>query len=257
MDSKNLFVITGHSSGLGKALAEHYLAAGAGVIGISRRKWPSEQANTQELHEYIVDLADAQAVSSLLGNPDFQTRCKTAARLVLINNAGTLAPSRLAGRSGWQETAQAVALNIAAPLMLADAFITWQQECAASGISDGLQTLDIVHISSGAGRKAYPAWSVYGACKAALDQHARVIAAEAHPKVRIVSLAPGVVDTQMQQQIRAGNADDFPLLETFRKLHSEGQLASAQQTAEKIAAFIVSPDFGSETVFDIRNFAAE
>lgn len=235
-------IVTGHSSGLGKALAEHYIAEGCAVTGISRRLWPSENGL---FGQTALDLADSSALAAYLDGTDFQTACREASHILLFNNAASLAPNRLSGRQGWRETAQAVALNVAAPLMLAD---------AVAAFADGIRQIDIVHISSGAGRKNYPAWSVYGACKAALDRHALVMAEENLPKLRIVSLAPGVVDTAMQEQIRAADAADFPLRPQFRELYENGALSSTEQAAKQIAAFVSSPDFGHTVLADIRDY---
>ena len=105
----------------------------------------------------------------------------------------------------------------------------------------------IVHISSGAARKPYPGWSIYGASKAALDRHAADAASEG---VRIVSLAPGVVDTAMQAGMRADPA--FPLRDQFAALHADGKLQSASDTAAKILAYCQSDQFAHEPIADIR-----
>lgn len=242
MAQHTLVWVSGHSSGLGKALAEHYIAEACSVIGISRRQWPAADGLAGQA---ALDLSDSAALAAYLDGSVFQTACRRAQRIILFNNAATLAPNRLSGRQGWRETAAAVALNIAAPLMLAD---------AVAAFADGIRQIDIVHISSGAGRKAYAGWSVYGACKAALDRHALVLAEERLPNVRIASLAPGVVDTGMQAHIRNSDAADFPLLPQFQALHEQGVLMSAQETAARIAAFVESPEFGKTLTADVRDY---
>ena len=59
---KKLAIITGHSAGLGQALAQHYLAAGWQVLGLSRRLWVS----TPGLQQAALDLADSGALAAWL-----------------------------------------------------------------------------------------------------------------------------------------------------------------------------------------------
>lgn len=55
-------IITGHSSGLGKALTTHYLQAGIEVLSIARRELPAENG----LQQVALDLADAEKLSAWL-----------------------------------------------------------------------------------------------------------------------------------------------------------------------------------------------
>src|SRR5690606_23678481 len=126
-----------------------------------------------------------------------------AKRYVLINNAGTVEPI---GRSDSLHSPAAViaafALNVTAAVSLTAAFL--QHTSSLGG------ERRILNISSGAGRNAMPGWGVYCATKAALDRYTEVLAAEHPPDTRVVSLAPGVIDTAMQQTIRDSNSTDFP-----------------------------------------------
>ena len=104
----------------------------------------------------------------------------------------------------------------------------------------------IVNISSGAGRKAYEGWGVYCTTKAGLDHFSRVVALNKkmleHP-VDIVSIAPGIIDTGMQETIRASKEEAFPLLDQFIDYKEKGLLSSADQTAEKLIMFMENEDF--------------
>ncbi|TXG99089.1 MAG: SDR family oxidoreductase, partial [Rhodocyclaceae bacterium] len=113
--------------------------------------------------------------------------------------------------------------------------------------------LRIAHISSGAARPAFAGWSVYGATKAALDHPARSAATDAAPRLRIRSIAPGVVDTEMQAAIRRTEAPDFPLLDRFLALKQEGKLASPEDAAGQMLRFLLSDDFGKAAVVDLRD----
>ena len=207
-------IITGHSYGLGAALAAAWLQCDARVLGIARSTNPALAATyPHTLQEIQCDLA----------------------------NAGTVAPSAPLGTQDDEQIALAVNLNITAPLLLSNAVVAEARRP---------DNVNIVHIGSGAGRKAYPGWSIYGASKAALDRHA-ASAANEERGVRIVSLAPGTVDTAMQEGMRRD--PHFPLREHFAKIHADGGLQNANDTALKILAYCLSEQFGREAIVDIRS----
>ena len=232
-------IISGHSHGLGAALAAAWLQYGARVLGLARRNNPELAATYPgQLQETAIDLSDPQAVLNYSRSDAFRQTCQAAEILWLINNAGTVAPSAPLGAQPDDAITPALNLNITAPLLLANAVLAHARD---------RDRVRIVHISSGAARKPYPGWSIYGASKAALDRHAADATAEG---VRITSLAPGVVDTAMQAGMRTDPA--FPLRAQFAALHADGKLQSAAATAAKILAYCLSDQFAREPVTDIR-----
>ena len=232
-------IISGHSHGLGAALTAAWLQHGARVLGLARRHNPELAASHPgQLQETAIDLAEPQAVLDYSRSDAFRHTCQTAETLWLINNAGTVAPSAPLGAQPDDVIIHAVGLNITAPLLLANAVLAHARDH---------DRVRIVHISSGAARKPYPGWSIYGASKAALDRPAADAAAEG---VRITSLAPGVVDTAMQAGMRADPA--FPLRDQFAALHADGKLQSAAATAAQILAYCQSDQFAREPIADIR-----
>lgn len=234
-------IITGHTGGLGKALATHYLRADAAVLGIARRKLAEQNG----LYQVALDLADTGKLSAWLHSGEIEAFMQDAGELVLVNNAGTVVPSSVCGKQRPSEIAAAVGLNITAPLLLSNHVLAAKPE--------NLQ-VKIVHISSGAGRNAYPGWSVYGAAKAALDHHLRCVEAENHRHVKVCSIAPGVVDTDMQTQIRAQDGGDFPILPRFQQLHADQELSPPETVAKIIASMIDDADFGDEVIQDVRTW---
>ena len=111
--------------------------------------------------------------------------------------------------------------------------------------------IQVINISSGAARKPYPGWAVYCASKAALDRYSEVLQVEA-PFAQIASIAPGVLDTAMQADIRQSTAEDFPNIQRFIDLHAEQALSSPLAVAKQILAYSLSPEFGQQTLQDIR-----
>lgn len=84
--------------------------------------------------------------------------------------------------------------------------------------------------------------------------YTRVARLEA-PQARLVSLAPGVIDTSMQATIRSGNTDDFPDLARFNTMNETGVLRSPQAVAENIIRYINSEHFASKELDDIRQYS--
>ena len=142
---------------------------------------------------------------------------------------------------GLHEIAAAMTINVSAPLLFSAALARRHAG-----------ELRILHVSSGAARHPYPGWSIYGASKAALDHHARCVAADGRAKLRICALAPGVIDTDMQTTIRASDAADFPLKDKFVALKAEGRLSTPQGAARAAVDYLLSEKFGSQPVADLR-----
>ena len=154
------------------------------------------------------------------------------------------------GSVNSEEMTKAITVNLTAPMVISNAFI--------SKLKDFECSKRIVNISSGAGRNAYEGWGTYCATKAGLDHFSRVVAIEqvnAENPVEIVSIAPGIIDTGMQDTIRSSNEEAFPLLNKFIDYKEQGLLSSAEQTAEKLISFMENQDFKEVgPIVDIRNF---
>ena len=237
-------IITGHSRGLGAASAESLLKRGYSVLGLARQPNPTLQARfPAQLASVTLDLADTQALAAWLSGDTLTCFVTGGEQVLLINNAGTVQPVGPPGSQGAAAVARAVSLNVAAPLMLADAFVA---------ATPAARDRRILHVSSGAARSAYAGWSVYCATKAALDQHARAVAEDRVPALRICSLAPGVIDTDMQLEVRSSPDSHFPSRPRFEALKREGGLASPQACAERLVTYLLSEAFGRQPVDDLR-----
>ncbi|RFU48693.1 SDR family oxidoreductase [Paraburkholderia sp. DHOC27] len=240
-------IVTGHTRGLGAALAEQLLARDIAVLGLSRTTNVALAGQfPQNLQQVELDLANSADVAHWLSGDTLSQFVDGANTVLLFNNAGTVQPIGPAEGQNVTAIATAVSLNVATPLMLASAV-------AATSVS--ATDRRIVHISSGAARNAYAGWSVYCATKAALDHHARAVALDANRALRICSLAPGVVDTDMQAQIRSSGKEQFPLREKFEELKRNGQLVSPEQCAAQLIDYTLSEAFGHTPVADIREVA--
>ena len=123
------------------------------------------------------------------------------------------------------------------------------------GTQDWSAQRKVLNISSGLGRRAMAGSAAYCAAKAGLDHFTRAVALEqaALPNgARLVSMAPGVVDTDMQQQLRGADPAAFPDQGRFQALWDQGQLVTPEATARQLLARLERPDFGSEPIGDVR-----
>ena len=239
----DIVIVTGASKGIGFELSKQLKAKGKKVIGIARTV--PEDADTF----VSADLSDTDHLDKLILSI-FEENIEIATSFTLINNAGMVDPIGLIGAVQAEVIAKAIAVNLTAPILISNAFI--------SGLQNFGGTKRIVNISSGAGRKPYEGWGTYCTTKAGLDHFTRVVALEqtnAKYPVEIVAVAPGIIDTGMQETIRASGADEFPLLAQFIDYKEQGLLNSAEQTAQKLIEFMENEDFKAVgPIVDIRNF---
>lgn len=238
-----LVVVTGASSGIGRAVAEAAAARGAEVATCSRRPGPGRHL--------AVDLADPGAwpevgrwLDGLVGERSWE-------RVVLVHAAATLEPVGFAGEVDADAYAANVLLNSASPQVLGDAFLRSMARHRRSGV--------LLQISSGAAHSARAGWTSYGAGKAAMDQWSRAAGMEQDERggrVRVLSVAPGVVATDMQARIRATDARDFPAVEGFRDLHASGALADPVEVARRLLDLVARAaraEVPNGAVLDLRD----
>ena len=98
--------------------------------------------------------------------------------------------------------------------------------------------------------------AAYCAAKAGMDHFTRCVALEEALKphgARVCSLAPGVIDTDMQLQLRSTDPTQFPDAANFAHLKATGELTSPQAAAARVLAWLERSDFGDEPVADVRN----
>lgn len=243
-------VVTGHSRGLGAALADELRSRGVEVLGVSRKSLPDAGGSTTgrdgraALQEVSLDLADTSRLVAWCEGPTLAEFLEGAEMVLLVNNAGVVQPIGPIGSQTPELVMRAVALNVAAPLLISGAVLR------AAPLA---REHRIVHVSSGAARNPYAGWSVYCATKAALDQHVRAMVLDAVPGLRVCSLAPGVVDTDMQGELRATPEQRFPMRGRFESLKAEGQLSSPVDAARQFVEHLLSDSFGTVPVADLRS----
>ena len=227
--------ITGSSSGIGLALANLFLEKGFLVEGLSRS---CSIEHDNYLHHYI-DLSEIDKVSAF----EFSSLEK-ASEAILINNAGWIGEVKPVGKLLSKSIENLVSINLTAPSILMNSFLADVEGLAIDKT--------IVNISSGAANSPIKSWAGYCSSKAALDMFSKVVQEE-QPKVKVMSIAPGVVDTDMQNVIRNVPEKDFELVSKFKDYHASGELKSPEKIAAIIGKLIETKEKAPSTVFSLRD----
>jgi benzil reductase ((S)-benzoin forming) len=238
----HLYIVTGASRGLGRAMAEQLAAGGATVLGLSR------QAPRAGFEQWPCDLADPVPVAQRLGAWLGAFDVRHFANASLINNAAMLTEPAPLADVDLAALSQAARVGLEAPLVLTAAFLRATRPWTGQR--------RVLHISSGLGRRGMASSGPYCAVKAGLDNLARAQALEealqAHG-AKVCSLAPGIIDTDMQVQLRGADAHAFPDRDAFVQMKSGGKLDSPAAAAAKVIAYLHRADFGSPAVGDVRD----
>ena len=249
---QHLTIVTGASRGMGLAMAQQLLDAGHDLVCISRKHNDALGLHAsragRRCEQWPADLAKGEVASirleAWLANVD-TTGLDSA---TLINNAGMLPRAVPLSALTALEIAEALRIDLEAPMLLTSAFLRATREWKAPR--------KVLNISSGLGRRAMASQAAYCAAKAGMDHFTRCVALEEAQRqngARVSSLAPGVIDTDMQVHLRTSDASQFPDAGTFVGLKQQGALASPHDAASRVLAYLARPDFGANPVSDIRD----
>jgi benzil reductase ((S)-benzoin forming) len=250
--TQHLTIITGASRGMGLAMAEQLIDAGHDLLCMSRKHSDSlgqrATAKGVRCEQWPQDLARADAAALRLEGWLAGHDAAAYASVTLINNAGIVPRVGPLSTIPPQELADALRVNLEAPMQLTSAFLRATQAWKAPR--------KVLNISSGLGRRPMASQAPYCAAKAGMDHFTRCVALEeaGQPNgAKLCSLAPGVIDTDMQAQLRGADASQFPDVGNFIGLKKKGMLTSPQDAAARVLAVLARPDFGSNPVADVRD----
>ncbi|MDX2360646.1 MAG: SDR family NAD(P)-dependent oxidoreductase [Crocinitomicaceae bacterium] len=230
-----MHIVTGVSRGLGEAIAKALLDSNHTVLGIGR----SHSIDHPSFSFVTCDLADNDALENL------DLNINSEEPITLINNAGIIGEIKRLSDQDSSDLTQVLQVNTVAPMLLAKK--VYQQ------ISNK-DNFTLVNISSGAANRAIPSWAGYCASKAALNMLSEAFYLEEtekgnHPKVYAV--APGVIDTDMQVQIRTAGAENFSAIDNFIAMKENNELYSAAEGAARLLKLLDQP-FSGTVSSDLR-----
>jgi benzil reductase ((S)-benzoin forming) len=240
---EKIVIITGGSKGLGHGLAEEYHKNGYRVISIARTKLKKEYI----FEQYQCDLSDVLQIEKTLKEIFSHLNKSNTAILTLFNNAGNLGTVNTAEHIAPADIDYTIKVNLTAPLILSSQFIKLSKDFSCKK--------KIINISSGAAVNPYESWSMYCATKAGLDMMTRVISKEQKEVkngVKIMSLYPGIVDTDMQELARNTPKENFKSVQRFIDFYEHGDLSTPKQVAEKIYHLDSNGELKNGRILDIR-----
>jgi benzil reductase ((S)-benzoin forming) len=163
----------------------------------------------------------------------------------LVHNAGAIAPVKPLDKVDASDWAHSIQVNLVGVQDLTQRIYP---------LLGGEHQSRITVISSGASLRPIGSWSAYCVSKAGLDMWSRCVAEEGRESnISSVSVAPGIVDTGMQTEIRSTPAEDFPSLQSFIDLHANGDLARSEDVAAQLMPLVTTHSMEqSGQRFDVR-----
>jgi len=187
-------LVTGGGRGVGRGIAERFLAAGADVVICSRNAPEAlPEADGRRAHFVAGDVREVEQVDAIV-----TAAARRSGRLdVLVNNAGG-APAADAATASPRFSEGIIRLNLIAPLLCAQRANAVMQSQPDGGV--------IVNVASVSALRPSPGTAAYGAAKAGLLSLTQTLAVEWAPRVRVVAVTAGMIRTE-QAELHYGDAD--------------------------------------------------
>jgi benzil reductase ((S)-benzoin forming) len=250
--TQHLYLLTGASRGMGLAMAEQLLSAGHFLVCISRHTNEVLAARAAKLgcplEQWPLDRERSLDAAAKLKQWLASQKTGSFASATLINNAGVMPGVAPLSESDPIDLSRALRVGLEAPLLLTAAFL--------GATASWNIPRKVLNISSGLGRRAMASQAGYCAAKAGMDHFTRCLALDEARKpqgAKVCYLAPGVIDTAMQVQLRAAEASSFPDKQNFVDLKISGQLTAPAVAATQVLAYLARPDFGQQPIADVRD----
>jgi benzil reductase ((S)-benzoin forming) len=224
-----VIIVTGASSGIGKAFAENLAFLNFQVIAVARAKTKLEDLQKQYPHNIKVVVADITKDEDRLKIKDTIKKDQTG--IYLINNAGIAIPRKFSEltETEWD---QHYLVNTKAPIFLTQLLLPHLQNGGR-----------VLNISSGLAHNTLIGMSAYGISKSALYMWKEYCNTEFEDKnISFGSVMPGVVDTAIQQEMRTYDLDRFPAVEIFKGFHSRNELLRPETVAKFITWLLLNVD---------------
>jgi benzil reductase ((S)-benzoin forming) len=215
-------IITGTSSGIGEGLALYYLSQNHSVIGLSRRE-NKKFKHQKDFDFYQCDLTKIKQVKATINK--ISKKYKNLDLVIL--NAGILGELKKFENQKMTKVLELMQINVWANKIIIDKFL-----------KKNIEIKQIVGISSGAAVNANAGWGAYSISKAALNIMLKTYAAE-NSQIHFSSLAPGLVDTAMQDYIfTMENPENFQSVEWLKQAKGTDQMPKPENLAPKISETI-------------------
>lgn len=238
------YIITGASKGLGEQVVDQLLNSDCHIIGISR----SGHERHRDLPNYTEMKADLSSLNDLKGiveKAKSKMQLDKVTEIYLINNAGGIDPVGAVGSLNPEDIMRSLTLNLGAPMILSNAFV--------EAFKDMKVKRRILTVSSGAGKRPIFGWNAYCVGKAGVDMMTRSLGLEQGDEgIQAISFGPGIMDTDMQAQIRSQEEADFKDVEMFRGFKENGDLRKPQDVAKLLIQVLHDDTIEPGLITDVK-----
>lgn len=227
-------LLTGASRGIGLAIAHYLLQRSHNLVVVARSEGPLRELEKQYSGQVAVLAGDLGDLS--LGQKAVDLAQEKWQKLdgVIVNH-GVLDPVKRIADSTAEEWRASYDINFFSAIAIAKAALPLLRQ------SNG----KILFTSSGAASNGYPTWGSYGSAKAALNHLAMTLGNE-EKDITSIAIRPGVVDTEMQQDIREkhNKAMDASDAARFAELKKTGGLLKPEQPGHVMAKLVLDAPKG-------------
>ncbi|GEN30745.1 benzil reductase ((S)-benzoin forming) [Cerasibacillus quisquiliarum] len=246
-----LAVITGTSRGLGHHIATLFLKKKIRVIGLSRH----ENKNLSRLAiEYqtsyqhmTCDLSNHHETMAVM--KQIAAQLKKNQKVYLINNAAMIEPIHQAAKIDPYQLAKHVQVNLTTPMMITNYLLHVLNQKRGTMIN--------TIITSGAAERAVHGWSAYCSTKAAMNRYIETVALEQKnlkTNHMIIGLSPGIMDTEMQTEIRKSTREAFDEVDTFIQYKDNKLLRQPEEIAQILMYILFEEQLSNGKIYDARNY---
>ncbi|WP_054024793.1 (S)-benzoin forming benzil reductase [Bacillus sp. FJAT-28004] len=244
------FIITGTSRGIGESIAEQLISPEHYLFCISRGKNTKLISKSMNIEYIEFDLNHIDQIDCVMDRIFNAIDLSKTEGVYLINNASMISPVAFINSTTATDITNNIHVNLIAPIILTSSFI---KHTSNSSIEKR-----IVNISSASAKNLHPGMSLYSAAKAGLDVFSQCVGLEQNhfqAPVGIVSIWPGMIDTNLQEEARNRDKEAFPSAEIFGMVKNAGLLTSPEETAKQIIGFLFKKEFEHGAVVDIYDYS--
>ncbi|MFP7254514.1 (S)-benzoin forming benzil reductase [Terribacillus goriensis] len=246
-------VVTGASRGLGEAIAKQLMDKGIQVIGVARKDsddLPSFEGKDNAGYTYRYgDLQDTAACANVFEELAEDIFTKADDTVYLVNNAGVVGPIATADAYSLQEWEAHMAINLTAPMLACSIFLKYAKK-------HNIQLI-IVNVTSGAAERSVHGWSAYSTSKAGLNRYTETVAleeAEADTGNIAIAYNPGIMDTDMQADIRSSEPEQFQDVQKFKDYVTNKSLRDPMFVAGVLAEILTGNEIENGKRYAVKDY---
>lgn len=247
-------IVSGTSKGLGYSMAKLLLKQQIHVIGISRTENESltkiATQNNASYEHLSHDLGKIDELKESFTKINELIHEKEVEKLFLVNNAAVLQPINHSREINIDDLAFHIQVNTTAPMGL-------MNECLRISATKGIPFYG-VNITSGAANRPIYGWSAYCSTKALINRYTETVALEQHTlktENKVFAFSPGVMDTNMQAEIRSTDRASFKDVEQFIQYKKDDQLRHTDDVGQIIVDILIDEStIENGKIYDISDY---